>query len=380
MGIIIEKKPIGRYVALILLAVSAIVFVKFKSDNLKKAQVEAEEVGGSNKSSGHPTIQPLVGNWKPKIQRIRLPSYQVVDMTDDGAFLLLKSDDAETKSQTFTVITGKESYQIDRASSQDSLALDVQGNPITVSRTLYWTQRYGNKLWTVSDCFGIRRSMKDGSILDVTDAGVVLKHAANYKVIFPKTLGETGEKRNVSIVEHGDDDTIWIYESSAVSSKRLVSRLIRWNQGKTEEIQLPFDGAIVQSIAQTGDNVFGTFSSPTRNEPMRSYHWVLGKWVELPIPSGYSYSNVKTVTRDGLAIGFVRNSELRSFPIAWNGDECAMLESLPEWPKLKNGSQIIASARNGNVYVQPFIETVPADPRVEPMDLKRNSYVLTLSK
>ena len=86
------------------------------------------------------------------------------------------------------------------------------------------------------------------------------------------------------------------------------------------------------------------------------------------------------MTRDGLAIGFVRNSELRSFPIAWNGDECAMLESLPEWPKLKNGSQIIASARNGNVYVQPFIETVPADPRVEPMDLKRNSYVLTLSK
>jgi len=398
MGIIKGKPPIGLYVTLGVLAIGAGVYGKMRLDAQNKLMAEADSPDRGSGLKYRAAIQPEEGTWQPTISRLRLPSFRVVDMTDNGVFLLLidegktkneKVDDALVNLQTFQLFSEKGTSQIDTKLGESRLALSPDGLVQVFAHSIqdYWTLHYEQKGFTVIDATAIRRTMSDGSKIGVIGKGVVITKNGTSRIIYAPHLVPTSQENqtlarasSLSVVEHGDDDSVWIFENGGQNSSKFKPRLVRVKGSQTTEYKLPFNDTYVQSLAQTGETIIATMGSLTDKEPNRAYRWTNDEWDELPIPDGYTFSMVRKITSDGLAIGIVRDLGLKTAPVVWNGKQCFLLNKSTNWPKYDLGTQIIAAARNGNIYVQPNFDRPPGSIQEAPIDLNENSYVLSIKK
>ena len=156
----------------------------------------------------------------------------------------------------------------------------------------------------------------------------------------------------VIFLEKSDTDTVWVQDRHG-SEHLGTDQLIRIKDGKQEKVPLPKGYENVQRIAQTKDTVVGTFGIQSGVKPYRNFRKVGHDWKELPIPEGFVMSFVQKVFYDGTILGFVTNSDAtKMVSVLWKGDNVAILDEQPNWPKHWGMSMAVLSNRNGLLYVQ----------------------------
>lgn len=391
MSIVKPKRPVLLYGVLGALAFAGLLYGKLRLDARNRLLAEADSGDPRSKVLFRPPIKPQESSWQPTITRVRLPSYQVADMTDNGVFLLVLNAGSNGPQRTIEPLRYLRTYQllgngisqqVDMKTDANEIALSPTGKLVSFSKSMqnYWTLHYEQKGLTTIDASAIRRTLKDGSRIAVDSRGLILtKNGVSTALRQGHYAADVHRTTVQSIVEHGDDDSIWVFENAGQAGAKFVPHLVRIQGKQAKEYPLPFRDTYVQSLAQTGDTIIATLGSLMDREPNRAYRWSDEKWVELPIPDGYVFSMIKKITYDGLAIGVVRDLGLKTMPVVWRDNECYPLQNAPNWPKYDSGTQIIAAARNGNVYVQPVFDKVPGSGEPS-LDLSKNSYVLNIRK
>ena len=158
--------------------------------------------------------------------------------------------------------------------------------------------------------------------------------------------------KRLTVLTTDDKASVWVSAREGKTGQTKET-LLKFSDGKSEEVPMPEGYVNVLRMAVTGETVAATFGIVNGKLPFRSFVSQGKDWKELPLPSGFDCSFVQQVLSDGTILGYVTTWEGKNMKsLLWKGDSVAVLNDLPAWPKKGDLSLITRSNRVGDICVR----------------------------
>ncbi len=298
---------------------------------------------------------PPSGTFSATIERLPLIKARLVSLSDNDALFYNR----DTQDQEYVLVAGKKEQAIKKEPGDPYPHLLPNGT-VKMSHGIPISGPNATDIY-----------FNDGSFLTVDVKNLPGRKRATYflkrdwhnavrlptsYMVAPVTLLKSQEiyraDNPVRFLEKTEKDVIWIQDHRGTDSFG-VDQLIRYEDGKTQVVAMPDDYKNVYRLAQTGDHIAATFGIVKGELPYRTYIKTSSGWTQLPIPTGYDFSIVNKVFRDGTVLGNISTSDSKkSKNVLWRGNKLVILDDLPGWPKQGIKSNSGMSNRNGLTYVE----------------------------
>ncbi len=324
-----------------------------REDAPNKAETEESRNASYNPLRTYKPGTPPTGTFSATIERLPLINARLLAISDNDVLFYNR----DFQNQEYVLVAGKKEQSLKRVPGDPDLRLLPNG-------TVKMTHGLPISSSNATDIY-----FNDGSFLTVDvknfpghkRATYFLKRDWHNAVRLPTSFAPVTRLKSqeiyradnpVRFLEKTENDVIWIQDHNGTDSFG-VDQLIRYEDGKTQVVAMPDDYKNVYRLAQTGDHIAATFGIVKGDLPYRTYLKTSSGWTQLPIPTGYDFSIVNKVFRDGTVLGNISTSDSKkSKNVLWRGNKLVILDDLPGWPKQGKKSDCVMANRNGLTYVE----------------------------
>ena len=303
-----------------------------------------------------PVVEPI-GMLAPTLARLEIGDYPLVDMSDRGDFLFLKSPIEAKYRQYIHTYQGK---SVDSGKLPGNERWSLTKNGSIIKSLDRFPPFLGNR--SGAGYFGgpyneirfYRRVLDDGSLISVSTSSKnkqFFRKIARDKPGQPTKIHYTSI-HPLSILEIDETESIWLKES--IGTKEFEhDALVRLSADSIDNFPFPPNYATVERVAVTGKSIAATFANSAAGQPIRSFLQTNSGWKELPIPKGFEFSFVQKVLKSGEILGLITDQDREKVrQVLWKGDSVSILEEVPGWPRVGQYSFVSRANRNGNILVR----------------------------
>lgn len=305
-----------------------------------------------------PLIKP------PKLIRSDLSKERVIDFSDNGAYLVLTSDQNDT-SRTYEIVKDNRRTPLKGLDPEAPVALSPEGRayqrpnalPTQVPGVTSRSGAPGPGSWSPATAGPqyVRRFYEDGSYL------VARAFLEKNRPVF--TVGRVKDNKFAevfyktpdlqTILDRTSDNAIWMLIGNPERPGAPNQRLLRHQKGKSKYYPILNNRTQVSRLSEGAGVIAASMLTLRRNAIEQIYIYNGSSWDSLPRPKDTESCRLIKVMDNGWILGAADDPEHgQTLTILWKDKVPVVLNDLPGWPKNGAYTEVVGSARNGDLYVK----------------------------